>query len=82
MRSYQTGRELLGLHQRPEKEEKREINKRVESQMEHRHFSLVSCPYMQQTSLTELITEEKCQYCTDNVTVVGFFNLLGANRRL
>lgn len=28
VRSYQTGGELLGLHQRPEKEEKREIYKR------------------------------------------------------
>lgn len=43
-------------------------------------FSLVSCPYMQQTSLTKLITEEKCQYGTESVTGVGFFNLLRANR--
>lgn len=42
MRSYQTGREFLGLHQRPEKEEKKEINKRIKGQMEYRLFSLWS----------------------------------------
>lgn len=56
VRSYETG---LGRHQRPEKEETREINEGGQrSDRIQASFSLVSCLYMQQTSLTKVITEK------------------------
>lgn len=59
-RGYKAGRKLFGLHERPEKEEEREINEGGQrSDGKQVFFSLVSCPYMQQTSLTKLITGGK-----------------------
>lgn len=42
---HKTGRELSGLHKRPKKEEKREIDERVKGQVEYRHFSLWSAVF-------------------------------------